>query len=174
MLSLHVPTLAELAVRQAWLADPEMMAYNAGWDIASPGYDRGTGCIDWPQAEWPAFVARLRRPLSECGYYYVRDEAGADLGHAHYELDDHGRAHLGINVVPSHRGQGLGSAFLRLLLERVWVDTPAREAVNEFEDEREAAVRTHERLGFRPDTETRSAYGRPTRVWRLARQGRGA
>jgi hypothetical protein len=47
-------------VRQAWLADPEMMADNASWDVTHPGYDPTTGCIDWPESEWPAFEARLR------------------------------------------------------------------------------------------------------------------
>ncbi len=47
-------------MRQAWLADPEMMADNASWDVTHPGYDPTTGCIDWPESEWPAFEARLR------------------------------------------------------------------------------------------------------------------
>ena len=31
---LHVPSPEEFTIRQAWLFDPEMMAYNAGWPLA--------------------------------------------------------------------------------------------------------------------------------------------
>ncbi|HZL04517.1 MAG TPA: hypothetical protein VFE45_03705, partial [Coriobacteriia bacterium] len=46
-------------MRQAWLADPQMMAYNARWNVNYPGYDSVTGCIDWPETQWSAFEARL-------------------------------------------------------------------------------------------------------------------
>jgi hypothetical protein len=46
VLRLHVPSRDEFAVRQGWLADPDMMSYNAGWQIAYRGYDADTGCID--------------------------------------------------------------------------------------------------------------------------------
>lgn len=32
-IELHVPGLREMAVRQAWLADPATMAYNRGRDM---------------------------------------------------------------------------------------------------------------------------------------------
>ena len=58
-----------------------MMAYNAGWQISHAGYDPGTGCIDWPEGAWPAFEARLARPASEQGYYFVQeDETSEFLG----------------------------------------------------------------------------------------------
>lgn len=41
-LSLRVPTRVEFATRQAWLADPDFMAHNAGWNIDVPGYDPRT------------------------------------------------------------------------------------------------------------------------------------
>lgn len=170
MLELHVPSRADFAVRQAWLADPERMAFNANWDVTYPGYDRETGCIDWPPTEWPAFEARLRRPALRHGYYFVRDTTtGGWIGDAHYEVDAGGTATIGINVLPHVRGQGLGARVLDLLVERVWRDTDAGEIVNEFEDERVPAVRTHRRGGFVPDLEPRDDWGRPTRRWRLRR-----
>ncbi len=170
MLELHVPTRAELGVRQQWLSDPEFMAYNAGWDVSYPGYDRGTGCIEWPDSQWDVFVERLALPADRQGYFYVRDgETGAFVGHAHYVVEPDGAAHIGLNVVPASRGRGLGALVLRLLVERVWRDTGAEEIVNEFEDAREPAVRTHRRCGFVPDPETHSGWGRPTRTWRLRR-----
>ncbi|WP_385899781.1 GNAT family N-acetyltransferase [Tessaracoccus sp. O5.2] len=170
MLRLQVPSRDEFALRQAWLLDPEMMAYNAGWQISHAGYDPGTGCIDWPEDDWPAFEARLAQPASQQGYYFVQeDETSEFLGHVHYELHTDGAAHIGLNVIPARRGSGLGMRFMNLLLERVWQDTEAAVAINEFEDGRLDAVRLHRRCGFVPDPTTSNLYGRPTRTWRLLR-----
>jgi RimJ/RimL family protein N-acetyltransferase len=147
-----------------------MMSYNAGWPISHPGYDPTTGCIDWPEQDWPAFERRLAMPASEQGYFYVQDDqTGEFLGHIHYQVDPDGTAHIGLNVIPSQRGNGLGTRFMDLLLERVWRDTRATVVVNDFEDDRPAAVHLHQRHGFTPDPETNAAIGRPTRHWRLHR-----
>lgn len=143
------------------------MSYNAGWDLTHPGYDRSTGCIDWPESQWDAFEDRLRLPRGEHGYYFVEDGVtGAALGHVHYLVEEC-VASIGLNVIPSFRGQGLGHEFLAILLAAVQESTSAIEVVNEFEDERLAAVRVHRTAGFRPDAGTTSVYGRPTRAWRL-------
>lgn len=166
-LSLRIPERAEFATRQAWLADPDFMSYNAGWRIDIPGYDVGTGCVDWPESQWGAFEERLCRPRDEQGYCFVIDLlTGATLGHVHYTVDGC-VASIGFNVIPSHRGQGLGSEFLELLLERIREETEVTEVVNEFEDERVAAVKVHKAAGFRPDPDVSNEYGRPTRTWRL-------
>lgn len=165
-----MPTRAEFGVRQEWLRDPGFMAYNAGWNVRHPGYDPTTGCIEWPESEWDAFAERLAFPAARHGYFYVRDlETGRFVGHAHYAVEPDGAAHIGINVAPTHRGRGLGGQVLGLLVERVWRDTAVVEIVNDFEDERQAAVRTHRGCGFVPDRDTRSDWGRPTRTWRLTR-----
>ena len=170
MLELHVPTRAEFGIRQAWMSDPELMAYNAGWDVNHHGYDRETGCIEWPESEWDAFAERLALPADRQGYFYVRDTETKELvGHAHYMVEADGAAHIGLNVVPRHRARGLGEQVLRLLVERIWQDTAAVEIVNDLEDERLPAVRVHRRCGFEPDRDTRSVWGRATRVWRLRR-----
>lgn len=170
VLELHVPARSEFVVRQRWLADPEMMAFNAGWEVASEGYDRATGCIRWPQEEWAAFELRLRLPSTQHGYFYVRDVGtGAFVGHVHYVVDERSSASIGLNVEPSSRGRGWGVEMLRLLVEYIWSHTDAVEIANEFEDERLSAVRTHQRCGFVPDPRTGAEWGRPTRTWRLTR-----
>jgi RimJ/RimL family protein N-acetyltransferase len=170
VLEFHVPSRAEFHLRQAWMADPEFMSYNSDWDVSCPGYDRVTGCIDWPESQWAAFEARLRLPADRQGYFYVRDtKAGAVIGHAHYEVDAESAAHIGINIVPAWRGRGLGESVLRLLVERIWRDTAADQIVNEFEDDRAPAVCTHRRCGFVPDPETHDDRGRPARTWRYRR-----
>lgn len=148
------------------------MAYNAGWPISYAGYDPATGYIDWPAGAWPAFEARLARPASEQGYYFVQeDETSEFLGHVHYELHSDGTAHIGLNVIPARRGTGLGMRFMNHLLERILQDTEAAAAINEFEDGQLDAVHLHRRCGFVPEPTTPSAHGRPTRTWRLLRSG---
>lgn len=166
-LLLRTPRREDFPTRQRWLADPEMMSYNAGWDVSFPGYDRSTGCIAWPMAAWAAFEERLALPASEQGYFFV-EEDGVPLGHAHYRVAD-GVATIGFNVIPSQRGHGRGQVFLALLVERVWEQTDAAEVENEFEDDRRAAVAVHRRCGFKPARNVSSTYGRPTRRWVLRR-----
>ena len=139
-------------------------------DSLSRGYDADTGCIGWPETAWPAFEERLAKPASEQGYYVQEVETGEFLGHVHYEVDSEGAAHIGLNVIPGRRGNGLGQLFLRLLLERVWADTLAQVAVNDFEDDRLDVLRLHQRCGFIADPTTTTAFGRPTRTWRLRRE----
>lgn len=166
-LLLRVPERRDFVMRQAWLADPDFMSYNVGWSVDSPGYDPVTGCIDWLESQWDAFEVGLCQPLSERGYFFVVDGCtGVPIGHVHYAVDGDVAA-IGFNVIPARRGEGLGAAFLGLLLERVRWETRATEVVNEFEDGRVAALRVHQDAGFRPDPGTSSAYGRPVRTWRL-------
>ncbi|MHB1009633.1 MAG: GNAT family N-acetyltransferase [Propionibacteriaceae bacterium] len=102
--------------------------------------------MGWPETAWPAFEERLAKPASEQGYYVQEVETGEFLGHVHYEVDSEGAAHIGLNVIPGRRRNGLGQLFLRLLLERVWADTLAQVAVNNFEDDRLDVLRLHQRL----------------------------
>lgn len=146
-----------------------MMSYNAGWQLSHSGYNAATGCIAWPEALWSAFEGQLARPSSQQGYFYVQDEFGDFLGHVHYEVQSDRAAQIGLNVIPTRRGDGLGFLFMNLLLEQVWQDTDASVAVNDFEDDRSDAVQLHRHCGFIPDTSTTNTFGRPTRAWRLYR-----
>ncbi len=166
MLRLHRPRREELPIRQGWLADPDLMAYNAGWDVSFPGYDPATGCIDWPEPMWEGFVeAYLAADPARAGYWYLHLD-GVPVGHAHYRIVGD-IAHIGVMVVPGRRGQGLAGEALRLLLDRIWSTTPAVVVQNDFEDSRGAAVALHRRAGFTPGT--LSDGPRPTRVWTLRR-----
>lgn len=164
-LTLRTPTRADFPTRQRWLSDPAMMAYNAGWDVSFEGYDRVTGCIDWPESLWDTFAARLAAPPADQGYFFVEEDS-QPLGHVHYRVEG-SEASIGFNVIPSRRGQGLGEPFLQLLVARVWTDTSAATVVNEFEDERIAAAAVHRACGFQPAPEVQTTYGRPTRRWVL-------
>ncbi|USR79169.1 GNAT family N-acetyltransferase [Arcanobacterium pinnipediorum] len=170
-LQLHIPSYAELSYRQQWMGDPEMMSYNAGWHISHPGYDNSTGCIDWPQSEWQQFLDVYCSDATRAGYFYLAHTPTHQfIGHAHYRIVDD-EAHIGINVIPVMRNQGLASLGLRLLLDHIQVATSARVAVNEFESSRLAAVRLHHKLGFikqataESDSSVHPATGEPIVRW---------
>jgi len=85
-LALHVPRRQELTERPAWLLDPDMMSYNAGWKIPHPGYDNETGCIAWPVTEGDSFLASFSDP-SQSGYFYLLDRALQQfVGQVHYRV----------------------------------------------------------------------------------------
>ncbi|AOZ73198.1 hypothetical protein BK816_07730 [Boudabousia tangfeifanii] len=146
---LRTPTREEFSVRQAWLADPEMMSFNAGWPIDNDSYDRETGCFDWSEDRWDDWIERrLSLPGDVQGYFYVIDEgSGEPVGHAHYMVNGNW-AEIGLNTVPRLRRQGIASQVLPLLLERVWRDTSVDFAMNLIEQSQQAAVALHEKFGF--------------------------
>lgn len=149
-ITLRHPTLDEMSLRQAWLADRYMMSFNRGWALKARGYDNATGCLEFPPDVWPAWYDAWVRQPSDRNYWFI-DLQGHAVGHAFFRLDTQdGRvAHVGVNVVPAQRGRGLGVSALGLLLDEIRRDGRAAVAVNEFEDTRVAAVRLHRALGFR-------------------------
>ncbi|WP_216382649.1 GNAT family N-acetyltransferase [Arcanobacterium phocae] len=152
VIRLHTPTYNELEYRQRWLHDPDMMSYNAGWQIPYPGYDNATGCIDWPEHEWAQFLNDYCSDVAQAGYFYlVQISTDQFVGHAHYRIIDR-EAQIGINIVPNMRNQGLATLALQLLLQHIESMTQATVAVNEFESSRTGAVRLHRKLGFVPQT----------------------
>ena len=166
-LRLRLPIRAEFRIRQGWLRNPEMMSYNAGWALAHPGYDNDTGCIEWCEPEWDTFGARILLPAEQQGYFFVEDAAGTPVGHAHAWVANN-VAEIGFNIVPNHRGPGVGHAALPLLLDHIWANTHVNAATNELEEARAAASTTHLRAGF-----SRACAGgteaKPTTLRRLDR-----
>lgn len=150
-IALRHPSLDEMSVRQKWLADPDMMAFNRGWGLDHAGYDDSTGCIEFPADQWRAWHDRWVAGSSDRSYWFVEDPQGRPVGHTFFRLDpeDESVAHVGVNIVPARRRRGLGVIALGLLLDEVRLDDRASVAVNEFEDSRASAVRTHRSLGFR-------------------------
>lgn len=51
-LYLHIPSCEELWYRRKIMQDPDTMSYNRGYDLTFDGYDKATGCIDFPEQEW--------------------------------------------------------------------------------------------------------------------------
>ena len=149
-LRLHVPSLREMAYRQGLLADPATMAWNAGRRMEAPGYDASTGCIDFPPSDWRWWreVWLWREP--ERFSAYLQDAgSGAFVGEVSWwrEAPD-GLCGAAVLVGHAHRGQGFGSAGLRLLCERAFAHPEVEGLFVELPETRGAAVRACLAAGF--------------------------
>jgi UDP-2,4-diacetamido-2,4,6-trideoxy-beta-L-altropyranose hydrolase len=103
-----------------------------------------TDPIPWEQhVKW--FDSKLAD--SNTRHYVVHDEQALPVGQARYELDGV-RAVMSINLAPSLRGRGFGSAILELATDQLFRDTSVA-AVNAYvKPENEASVRLFLNAGF--------------------------
>ena len=87
MLRVVLPTRATMPFRQAMLADPATMAYNAPWFPPD-------GCLPFPETEWDAWLQKWtgHEPERFCGF--LADEAGELVAHC---LDE-GKALLDLTL----------------------------------------------------------------------------
>ena len=116
---LHVPGLKEMHLRQAWLSDPETMAYNRGRDLGgAEGYHPDTGCIDFPRENWRYW--RQVWLMNEPDFYsaYICDtETGEYVGEACWFYDGEQQAHIvGILIEAGSRGLGYCAPALKALM----------------------------------------------------------
>ena len=143
MLSIVLPTRENLSFRQAMLADPATMAYNAPWFPPD-------GCLPFPESEWDQWLERWtgHEPERFCGF--LADEAGVLVGEICWY--DHGEG-MGIVMLATRRGKGYGAEGLRLLIDRAFSHPEITSLTNEFETDRAPAMALHRKLGFVPVSE---------------------
>lgn len=148
--SLHVPTFEELAYRERLMDDPATMAYNSGYDLSFEGYDRETGCIAFPRAEWADWYGCFVGREPERYYaYIVRAEDGAFVGEVNlHKSREHDGYDMGVVVEAAYRRRGYGLAALRLLLGVAFEQLGATAVYNDFEKERPAGLSMHLQAGF--------------------------
>ena len=149
-LCLHVPELNELWYRKKLMEDPETMSYNRGYDLDFAGYDKGTGCIAFPEEEWESCYNYFVGNEPERFYaYLVNTENGEFVGevNAHKSVG-HDWYDMGIVIEAKHRGKGYANEGLRLLLHHAIIDMGAMALHNSFEKSRNAALKAHEHAGF--------------------------
>lgn len=147
---LYVPTIEELDYRQGIMADPETMSYNKEYDLGFEGYHNDTGCIDFPESEWQDWYDYFVGQEPERFYAYIkRKEDGTFIGevNVHKSSDDH--YDMGIMIEAKYRGQGYSKEALNLLLRHAFEEMKANAVHNDFEDERDAAMKVHLNCGFR-------------------------
>lgn len=149
-LYLQVPAYEELWYRQKLMGDPDTMSYNKGYDLDFEGYDRETGCVAFPESEWRDWYEYFIGQEPERFYaYIVRAEDGTFIGEVNVHRNgDAPWYEMGIVLEACHRGQGYAEEALRLLLGHAFEVLGADAVHNDFEDVRDAAVRTHLRVGF--------------------------
>ena len=143
-LTLHIPRRDELWFRQALLADPATMAYNALWFPPN-------GCLPFPKPAWESWYEAWIGHAPERFYAYLqRLSDGIFVGEVNYRRSpDPDRFDIGIIVCAGQRGSGYGLEGLRLLLEHAFTVDGAACLQNDFETTRDAAYRLHIAAGFR-------------------------
>jgi UDP-2,4-diacetamido-2,4,6-trideoxy-beta-L-altropyranose hydrolase len=107
---------------------------------------------------WDEHVAWFTKTLSDpaCHIYIVLDGCRCPVGTVRY--DDHGsEAIVSINLAPTHRGRGLGSAVLRSTTRALFRESNVRKIVALVKPENRASVSVFERAGYVPSGKTRVA-----------------
>ena len=150
-LSLHIPSLREMDYRQALLAQPETMSYNAGQPSDAPGYDVATGCIDFPITDWRYWrgVWLYREPACYDAYL-LDEEIGAFVGEVCYYYDmERDACGAGVLIEHDKRGRGYGTAGLKLLVRHAFARPEIDALFVDLPEHRDHALRMFLTAGFR-------------------------
>ncbi|MDE6593894.1 MAG: GNAT family N-acetyltransferase [Oscillospiraceae bacterium] len=170
-IKLHVPEYSELWYRRQLLADPDTMSYNKGCNISFEGYDKATGCIDFPEDKWQGWYRQWTGRTDVRFYAYIVLD-GKFIGEVNLHRDPDSdwyddRFNMGIVIESHYRGNGYALTAMELLLERAFEEVGAASVHNEFESYRTAAaLRLHLNAGFSVDSDD----GHITRLSITARQ----
>lgn len=150
ILKLHIPEYNELWYRQKIMHDPDTMSYNKGYDMDFDGYDKETGCIDFPERKWADWYDYFVGNEPECFYaYIVNDSEGDFVGEVNvHKSRDNNWYEMGIVLEAKYRGKGYADKALWLLLQHTFEDMNAEAVHNDFEDNRVAALKAHLSVGF--------------------------
>ena len=109
MVFFHRPQAEDLWFREALLADPETMSYNAAWG----------GTIPFPRNEWEKWYDIWVRNPDKCFYrYVVTGKSRSFVGEAAWHYDPGRRICMtDIIIMARYRGLGYGSRALELLCD---------------------------------------------------------
>lgn len=150
----HVPEVGELWYRKRLLSDPDTMSYNKGLDMGFEGYDRETGCIDFPEERWREWHRYWVQSVPWRFYAYVMlgNEFIGEVNLRKFPEDDYeDRYSMGIVIESIHRGNGYAAQAVGMLLDVAFCEIGAASVHNKFESYRQAAVRVHTVNGFSVD-----------------------
>ena len=170
MLELYVPELKDMWFVQQMQQSPETMAYNAGWEVSYNGYHPDTGCIDFPEEEWPEKYAVLVGHEPESFYALVRQKPdGQFVGEVNFHYaPEEDWWDMGVLIHAPFRGKGYGHMALELLLRKAFVDCGIARLHNDFETTRDAGLSIHLAAGFKPCGKTQwTRFGRPIELQEL-------
>lgn len=146
----YIPLIEELTYRQKLMSQPDTMSYNAGYDIGFKGYDKNTGCIDFPRNVWNEWYSYMVNSKPRCFYAYItRVEDNVFIGEVNIHLNNEKKWYeMGIVLESKYRGMGYSTEALEKLLEVAFCEYNALAVHNDFENTREAAIAIHKKAGF--------------------------
>lgn len=147
---LHIPAFEELEYRARLLADPDTMAYNAGYDLPFDNYDPETGCIFFKKEQWKEWYEFWIDQEPHRFYAYVmRKNDGRFVGEVNvYENREEDCYETGVVIEAQYRGNGYGKQALYLLMRHAFYTMGAKEMHNSFEQSRYPAYAMHVSSGF--------------------------
>lgn len=152
-LELYIPTLKDLWFHQKMLSDPATMSYNIGWDVSYDGYNRDTGCIDFPESQWAEWHEHWAGHEPERFYAYIkRSGDGVWVGDVNFHYNpDKAWWDMGIVIYSPYRGKGYAAPALKLMLEHAFCKCGISRIHNDFEIARNevSAWKCHLNAGFR-------------------------
>lgn len=150
-IKLYIPKENELDFAKNLLADPATMAYNKGYDIDFPGYDKENGTITYSDSYLKKWYDLYFTNPGEYFYAYIYDKDLKDfVGDVNFhpsKLSPYLRD-IGIVIKGEYRGQGYGKLGLKLLINKSFSFDSIKALHNYFEKERASAIKIHLDLGF--------------------------
>ena len=151
-IKLYQPKENELDFAKNILKDPDTMAYNKGYDIKFPGYDKETGTIIPSGRYWEKWYDLYFSNPGDYFYAYIYDQdLKAFVGDVnfHPSKTDPNTRDIGIVIKNEFRSQGYGKLGLKLLIKKAFSFDSIKALRNEFEKERSFDLKIHEDLGFK-------------------------
>ena len=153
-IKLYIPKENELDFAKTILADPATMAYNKGYDINFPGYNKETGTITHSDRYWEKWYDLYFTNPGDYFYAYIYDQDlktfVGDVNFHPSKLNPYSRD-IGIVIKDEFRGQGYGKLGLKLLVKKAFSFDSIRVLHNDFEKERASALKIHLDLSFKID-----------------------
>jgi len=148
---LYVPSLDELVYRQTILMQPETMEYNKGFELNFQGYDKTTGCIEFPQNQWAKWYSYWINNKPNSYYAYImRDSDKQFIGEVNLHYNSSNDWYdMGIIIEGKYRGHGYSKQALNLVLELAFEKYSAKAVHNSFENSRYIAYKLHKDVGFK-------------------------
>jgi len=152
-LELYIPKREDLWFYQKMMSDPATMFYNAGWDVSYNGYDRDTGCIDYPDDALPDWYDFWIGHEPDRFYAYIRRTAdGVWIGDVNFHYTpEKDWWDMGIVIYAPYRGKHYAVPALKLMLDHAFLVCGISKIHNDFSIDRHevAAWETHRKAGFR-------------------------
>lgn len=140
------PTKSELHYRKEWLADPETMAYNKGYELDLKGYNKKTGTIFRTDEEMALWYENWTDNSEKYYAYIFVENIDCPIGEIYYYLDND-IYKMGILIQSKYRGLGFFKQSMNALFAEAKKHN-IKELYDEFEEERVSTYQAFLAVGF--------------------------